>query len=262
MDHPLILAFGGSQVSPKYYSRQLNIPIEETNLFPEHVADKLGGFCINHALAGCCNSRLIRRTILESISQRELNPAQRIIVLLELNFVIRKEIWDSKHTPEDPAESQFRSVQIAHTVDWWTKSRGQEKVTMVDKITELFQEKSDKQQFLEKWQQGEMFFYSPYAENITLIQNLITLTALLKQLNIEYLIFRGNPVEKFEPEYVLDTFMNYINRDSHVLSLTEFSFNEWAVSNGLGVLEKEITSSGHPSYKAHAEFANFILSKL
>lgn len=261
MEFPLIMAYGASQLYTKGYAQALGVPNEEIKLFPELVAEHFNGFCINTARPGTGNSRFIRRATHDCLEQRKLNPTQRIIVLLELTFDLRKEIWNESIVPTDSVESNFQSIQLATDFNWRKKLLGNKKSTFMDKI-QIFQSKSTEEEFLLKWRQGELFFYSPYAENINLLQQLITLTALFREQNIEYIIYRGNPVEHFEDEYLLDFFADHLAQDSNILDLFNFSFTKWTLDNGFDMIENNNTYNGHPGLQAHREFANLLIKKL
>lgn len=255
MEFPLILAYGGSQLSTKWYSQNLKTPVEEIKLFPELVADHFDGFCINNAVPGSANSRYIRRATHDCLQQRKLNPTQRIIVLLELTFDLRREFWDESIIPTDPVESNFQSIQLTSDLNWREKLLDHKKSRFIDK----FQSKTG---WIRKWKEGQLFFYSPYAENINLLQQIITLTALFREQKIDYIIYRGNPVEDFKKEYLLDFFVEYLSQDPCVIDLFNFSFTKWAVESGLGTVEGNNSYNNHPSLVAHSEFADLLIKKL
>lgn len=257
MEFPLILAYGGSQLNTGWYSQALGILKEEIKLFPELVSDYFNGFCINNSIPGTANSRFIRKATHDCLEQRKLNPKQRIIVLIELTFDLRKEIWNESVTPDDSTESNFQSIQLATELDWRETLLGNKKSWFADKM-----QVSPEEKFLLKWKQGELFFYSPYAENINLLQQLITLTALFREQKIDYIIYRGNPVEQFQEEYLLDFFAEYLERDPCILDLFNFSFTKWTLDNGLGTVENSNDCHNHPSLDAHREFANLLIKKL
>lgn len=262
MTFPLIIANGGSQVCPSGYALRLDLPIDEVKLFPEVVAENLGGHCINVAVAGSCNDRIIRRMIVECLNQRALNPTQPIIALIEITFLLRKEIWREDYPTSDPSESNFHSVQLARLENWWELSRGKNTINGGD-IIFLGNLNSAEQKYLKLWQQGEMFFYSPYAENIRLLSSLVALTGLFKHNNIDYLIFRGNPVEKFEPEYVMDFLQKQLEQDPGILDLTNFSFTQWTLDRDFVPLDSlDLPTCGHPSLDAHRAFGNYLSTLL
>jgi len=196
----------------------------------------------------------------ECIQQLKNNPKQRTIVLVEITFDLRKELWISSHNaPIAAADSNFYSVQLAKTADWWQ----QRFKKSFDKLDDIDQLNSLDKKYLKKWQQAEQYFYSPYAENINLIMDLINFTSFMKLHNIEYLIFRGNPAEPLEDEHVLDTFGNQLADDNNIFDLFNFSFTKWCVDNNYQPIDfVDQPYIGHPSLEAHNAFGLFLTEKL
>jgi len=259
LDFPLIIANGASQISKQYYSDLLNMPKDDICLYPDVVAQKLNGFCLNVAVPGSSNRRLVRRTLYECIKQLNTNPGQPIIVLLELTFDIRDEIWHAGQST-DPGESDFQSLQLARTQSWWqnrTTKLGTDDRAVLPGLNSV------EQKYLQKWQEGSCYFYSPWARNINLYTDIIMLTGFLKQHGIQYAIYRGNPCLPLDPEHLLDSFKAVLHQDSGVFDLFDFSFTGWCVDRGHVPLDyQDQPHLGHPSLLAHEEFGIFLTNHL
>ena len=265
LNFPLIIASGDSQMSPTWYSETLGIHKNSVQLCSNILSNDLGGYCINLGVGGSSNRRILRSVLHACIEQLQQNPNQKTIVVIGLSFDLRKEIWVERGTNSTGIDENFLSVQLAQNVNWWNVSRLQKKIDPADKIatnvTSLFS--STEKKYLEKWQHGEMFFYSPYAENTNLLMDLIMLTSFFRENNIDYLIFRGQPIEQFDSAYLMDFFKNQINRDSGILDLFNFSFNKWSLSHGYQPVDLlDRPEIGHPSLEAHFKFGKFLTQKL
>jgi hypothetical protein len=177
---------------------------------------------------------------------------------------MRKEIWLERDEESLASEANFKSVQLARNTNWWNISRNQSRVAKEDRAilvdTTLT---STEEKYLEKWQQGEMFFYSSYAENINLLTDITMLTGFFQQHNIDYLIYRSSPVEQFEPAHLLDFFKQHLSKDPGIIDLYNFSFTGWAIDQGYQPLDShDRPEMGHPNLEAHANFGNMLIQKL
>jgi len=262
---PLIIANGTSQLSHKWYSDALNVSEDDIKLCSDQVAEELGGFCASRTLIGSSNRRIIRSTLYACIEQKKLNPEQKTIVILELALDLRKEIWLDRETTLDASEGNFKSVQLARDTAWWSLSRNRARINNNDLIPGIMGEKLDstEQRYLNKWQQGEMFFYSPYAETINTLADLIMLTSFLKLNNIDYLIYRANPVEQFTTSHLLDSFRNQIDNDPGIIDIFNFSFTGWCIEQKYRPVDFiDRPELGHPSLEAHQAFGKLLTQKL
>jgi len=265
LDFPIIIGNGASQVSIDYYADTLNKKRTDIKLFPEIVAESLNGYCFNVAVPGICNREILRRTLYECIKQSENNPGQPIIVLIELTFDLRKEVWiqSLEKKGKNDYDSDFISLQIAQSLAWW-KTRFNRNI--LDPVTNFIGNKkltSMDKKYINQWQKTEQYFYSPYAENINLYMDLINFTGYMKSNNIKYLIFRGNPVESFEEDHLLDTFSSVLSTDPGVFDLQRFSFTQWCIDKNYKPIDyQDRPEIGHPSLDAHQEFGLFLASKL
>ena len=261
---PVIISNGASQMSHKWYSNALKIPESDIKLCSDELARATRGFCSTHSKIGSSNRRIIRSTLYACMEQKKLNPDQKIIVVLELSFDLRKELWVERETLPDGAEGNFRSVQLAHNTDWWTKSRNQPRIDKEDLISiEGETLNSIERRHLTRWQQGEMFFYSPYAETINTLADLIMLAGFMKQHGIDYLIYRSCPIEKFTSAHLLDTFRDSVDTDPGMLDLFNFSFTGWCIEQGYTPIDSlDRPELGHPSLEAHQAFGKLLTQKL
>lgn len=265
LNFPIVISSGGSQLSRDWYAKFLSLPVDSVKLFPEVVAEQLHGYSHNVAAPGRSNRMILRKALYECIKQLENNPGQRTIVLVELTFDLRKDVWFESLENNDYSESNFVSIQLAMTEDWWSKRiqrKPQDGVNICDQLKKDKLNSMDKK-YLTMWQKAEQYFYSPYAENINLIMDLINFTGFMKANNIEYLIFRGPPVEPFQEEHLLNTFDKFISTDSNVLDLKNFGFNQWCIDNNYPPLDwLDRPEIGHPSIEAHKAFGLFLTEKL
>lgn len=257
---PLIILVGGSQQSNQWYSDYLKTPLDEIHLVADVVNRHFNGHLINLAKSGSSNKRHIRRSILECLIQRKLNPKQRIILLLEITFDLRQEIWiDENSIIKDDFESNFYQIQIAHNDSWW-KDRGN---NLSDVPNEIVNHVENHAKYFKKWLESHRYFYSPYAELIYLYQDILGLTYILKKEQIEYVIFRGNPIEKFETTIITQILKENLDNDPNVLNLETFSFTQWCLEHPFLPVENNLLknklSVGHPSLEAHRAFANQII---
>lgn len=249
---PLIIVLGGSQQSNIWYQNFLKT--KKVCLLSDVVANHFNGFCINLSWPGASNRRHIRRSMIECITQRELNPNQRIILILELSFALRKELWVDDYQNKDMDEANFFQIQIANDNEWW-KDRGDKK-SFNDHL------KMHKKYF-DRWLSSQRYFYSSYGELINLYQDILSLIAFLKLQKIDYIIFQGNPVESFEPTFIKDIFKKQLDQYKNVLDLEKFSFTEWCISQNFVPIDSlDRPFIGHPSPQAHEAFAKQIIIPL
>jgi hypothetical protein len=253
---PLIISAGGSQQSKQWYSTEMSEPADQIKLTADVVTEHLAGYLIDLSLSGASNKRHVRRAIVECINQRLQNPTQRIILLLELTFDLRKELWIDEYQSDNDFEANFFQTQLATDINWW-KDRGNN----ISDARCARNWASTNKKYLDNWISSQRFFYSPYAENINLYQEIFLLTCFLQKYKIDYIIYRGNPVEDLEPTPLIDFFKQELNKDPGVLNIEKFSFTRWCLDNNFKPIEKDLEylEVGHPPVEGHRMFAESIL---
>lgn len=256
MDFPLVISVGGSQQSKKWYSENLQVSIEGIKLCGDLVADHFHGHHMNLALPGASNRRHIRRTMLECMKELQLNPSQQKIVIFELSFLLRKEVWIDQYVNTDNLDGNFLQIQLASDLNWWQKRTNTKDARCIDgKELDGCTKKS-----LHDWIKTQRTLYSPYAETVNLYQDLIMFSHFLKYHAIKYVIFNGNPCEHLESTSMLNILHNYLINDKNILDLLVFSLTKWCVDNQFLPLDNpSCPTLGHPSIDAHAAFAHQLL---
>ncbi len=245
---PLIYCNGDSYSDENYHSSL----IEQT--YAHVVGRHFNGFVINRAISGSCNRRIVRTSCHDLIHQRQLNPGQQIIALLGLSFELRSEIWMEEHINLIPEESNFVTHVFARTLSW------KDKLLKTGKLEEkVFISNQIDNKFLDKYSHGRAYFYSPYAERINLLCDLVMFQALMKTLDIKFLIFQSPVAEKLENEYLVDFFKQQLNPNSFI-DLESFGFASWCATKKFKPLDlQECPEIAHYSADAHAAFAEQIL---
>jgi len=245
---PLIYCNGDS------YSASNTYPEMKNNTYADFVAKKLNGFVINNAISGSCNRRIIRSSVSNLLEQRKLNPTQHIIALIGLSFELRSEIWnDELETPTAPEESNFCSTQFSPLVDWRER-------LLSGLSLKTFNNNNLNDKFFKKYSEARAFFFSPYAERINLLLDLIMLRALLESLDIKFLIFQSPKAEKLESDYLLDQFKQQIANDQRIFDLETFAFCDWSFDNNFVPFDQLDTPRiGHYKPDAHQAFAERVL---
>ena len=248
LDFPLIYCNGDSYNDEKYHLSLIG------KTYANIVAEYCNGFVINSAISGSCNRRIVRTTIHDMILQRQLNPDQKIIALIGLTFELRSEIWiDDINENKRPEESNLRTHIFSSQLNW--------RENLLKGIDIKFPNPHEQHnKFLEKFSQGRAFFFSPYAERINLLCDLIMLRALFDSLNIHFIIFQSPVAEKLQSDYLLDFFKKQIAEDSRFLDLENFGFCDWCIDQGFVPLDfLDRPKIGHPGPEAHIAFAEKIL---
>jgi hypothetical protein len=240
-NHPLIYCNGDSYSDENYH-------ISLTGKTYAHVVgEHLNGFVINNAIKGSCNRRIIRTSVHDLIQQRQHNPTQQIIALIGLTFELRSELWIEKATPTSAQESNFQTHTFADKNNWRDLLLAGEKIF------------NKENKFLDKYNQGRAYYYSPYAERANLLCDCVMFQALMKDLNIEFLMFQSPQAEKLEKEYLVDFFKSQMVVD-HFIDFESFGFVDWCHQQGFVPLDyQDRPIIGHPTAEAHRAFAEQIL---
>ena len=252
-DFPLIYCNGDSYSNPLFH------PALDKKTFAEYVGNALNGFVLNQSINGSCNRRIVRTSLYDMIEQRRVNPNQKIILLLNLTFEIRSDLWVDDIKVEREQESHFVGHQFAKIDTWKEKLL---KGKPIYGIATGAKRESDmlSSRFLPKLNHGKAFFYSPYAERINLYADLIMFTAFCDQHNINYLIFQSPRAEKLQEEHLLDTFKSKVNNNAKVFDLENFGFLDWAYNQKYKPLDKlDLPQIGHYNKDAHKAFAEQVL---
>ena len=252
MDFPLIYCNGDSYSDENYH------PSLVGKTYAHAVAQAVGGFTINNAMIGSCNRRIIRTTVHDVIQQRQLNPDQKIIVLIGLSFELRSELWiDEIQNNKRPVESNLRTHAFSRQISWRDNLLNDRDIA-TDNPYKL------NEKFFKKFSEGRAFFYSPYHERINLLTDLIMIRALFDQLNVGFLIFQSPMAEKLESDYLLDFFKNQIANDNRIMDLETFGFTDWCCKQNFTPLDMPDTPSiAHYEPDAHWAFAEqFLIPQL
>jgi hypothetical protein len=255
MDFPLIYCNGDS------YSDEFYHPSMQSQTFGYHLGKHLSGFVISKSIQGSCNRRIIRTSMHDLLNQRQCNPNQNIIAVINLSFEIRDEIWVDFRNPSQthPEESHFVPHQFSKRLFWGEDLINSGLIDWHNKKITLDQADI----FLQRWSEGRAFFYNSYAERTNLLLDLIGFCHTLEKNEIKYLIFQGPLAEKLESEYLIDFFKKQLNCKK-ILDLESFSFCSWCQQHGFVPLDpNEQPGIGHYGPDAHKSFsADFLLPKL
>lgn len=242
VDHPLIYCNGDSYSDENYHASLYN------NTYAQVVGRHYNGFVINNAIKGSCNRRIIRTSVYDLIQQREANPHQTIIALISLSFELRGEIWNDDIHSSTERESNFLPHVFADFADWKDK---------LLKGLPIHDRKYN--EFLDKYTQGRAYLYSPYAERINLMCDLIMFQALMKNINIKFLMFQGPLAERLEQEHVLDFFKHRLD-PNNFFDFETFGFVNWCSENNFIPLDMhDRPTIAHYGPDAHKAFAERIL---
>lgn len=245
---PLIYCNGDSYSDENYH---LSL---KGKTYAHIVGKKFNGYVINKALSGSCNRRIIRTTVSDMLIERKVNPFQKIIVLIGLSFELRSELWVNdpikKYPPE---ESNFRTHVFSNQILWRENLLDNRDIN-----TPNFNQLDKK--FYKKYSEGRAFFYSPYAERINLLCDIIMLRKFLESLDIGFLIFQSPVSERLESDFLLDQFKKEIVDDRRIFDFEEFGFCDWAARKKFVPLDfLDNPTIGHYKPDAHKAFAEEIL---
>lgn len=236
-EHPLIYCNGDSYSNENYHPDLLG------KTYAHVVGQHLNGFVINAAINGSCNRRIIRTSCHDIIQQRALNPDQEIIALISLSFELRSELWNEEKTYNQPEESNFETHKFTVRNNWRDLLLSSKEISKTGN------------EFLDSYNKGRAYYYSPYAERINLMCDLVMFQSLMKQLDVEFLIFQGPMAETLEKEYLLDFFKHQLSQENF-LDFEKFGFTVWCHQQGFEPLDfKDRPEIGHYSADAHRAFA-------
>jgi hypothetical protein len=247
LDFPLIYCNGDSYSDENYH------PSLKSNTYVNVVAKECDGYVINSALSGSSNRRIIRTTVYDIIEHRKLHPYQKTIVLIGLSFELRGELWAENIQTKSPKESQFVTHQFSSQLTW--------RENLINNINiEPSNLHNFDDTFYKKYSEGRAYFYSPYAERINLLCDLIMLKNFLENLKIDFLIFQSPKAEPLESDHLLDFFKNEIKNDRRFFDFENFGFVDWAYKKGFCPLDYHHRPEiAHYGADAHFGFATEIL---
>lgn len=244
---PLIYCNGDS------YSDENYKDFSKDNIYANFVGKYCNGFVLNRAISGSCNRRIIRSTVHDMILQRQLNPTQQIIALINLSFELKTELWADEIPPHSPEESHFKSHQFSGQLTW------REDLLKGISIRTQNTYNLDKK-FFDFYSKGRAFFYSPYAERINLLTDLVMFRSLMDSLNVNFLVFQGPKADKLQSDYLLDFFKQQLTGDDRFFDFEEFGFCDWCYENNFTPMDSiKRPYIGHYGPDAHQAFAEQVL---
>lgn len=251
MDFPLIYCNGCSYSSKDYHPSLIG------RTYVDFVAEHYHGFAMNKARRGSSNYRIIRTTVHDMIQQRQLNPHQKIIALIQFTNTIRSEIWVDDKSFKLEEESNFVQVQFAHTERWREKFLQRQELSSTNWPVDKH---NLSKKYWNKLTEGLAYFHNSYAEHINLLCDLIMLQTLLESLNIDFIFFSGPQEQKFESDYLLEFFRNEIQQDKRYIDFESFGFCNWCAEQNYIPLDSELNPlTGHYGPDAHEAFAKQII---
>jgi hypothetical protein len=244
---PLVYCNGDSYCDQNYHESLVG------NTFAEHVAKAINGYAINRAIKSSCNRRIIRTTVHDLVHQRQLNPTVKIVALISLSYEIRQEIWIEDRPDQLPAqETNLRTHKFSIQPNWRDN-------LLSGKNIQSNNTYNCYPKYFDMYSEGRAYFYSPYAERANLLCDLVMLKALMKSLNIDYLVFQGPRAETLEPEYLIDFFKQQLN-DPGFFDLEEFGFVDWCYEHKFTPLDyHDQPTIAHYGADAHRAFAEQVL---
>jgi hypothetical protein len=248
IDFPLIYCNGDS------YSDETYHPALTGKTYADWVAKTCNGFVINKAISGSCNRRIIRTSVHDLLHQRQLNPTQKIIALIGLSFELRSEIWnDNVKNVNRPEESNFVKHQFSKQTDW------RENLLQGNDIEPQNHSKLD-DRFFRMWSEARAYFYSPYAERINLLTDLIMFRSLLTEINVQFIIFQSPKAEPLQSDYLLDFLKSQIVDDARFIDFEQFGFCNWCYEQKFIPFDyKDRPTIAHYGPDAHCAFAEQLL---
>jgi hypothetical protein len=191
------------------------------------------------------------------IQQRQLNPQQKIIALIQFTTPVRSEIWVDGLTPELEEESNFVQVHFANRPDWKERFLKGESTAS---IPELVNDYNISKKYWNKLTDGLAYFHNNYAERINLLCDLIMLRTLLESLNIDFIFFSGPQEQQSDSDYLLEFFHNEIQQDKRYIDFESFGFCDWSAKQNYIPLDAEPNPYiGHYGPDAHEAFAKQII---
>jgi len=245
--HPLIYCNGDSYSDKNYH------PTLKNQTYAHVVGKHLTGFVINNAIQGTCNRRIIRTSVHDLVNERKLNPDQKIIALIGLTFELRAELWNNDRIPDISSESNFQTHVFTHLDNW------REMLLDGKDIGLKRNQPGPDQKFFEKYSQGRAYYYSPYAERINLLCDLLMFQSLMQKLDIQFLVFQAPVAEKLESEYLLDFFKSNLDVNNF-FDFETFGFVNWCYQQGFEPLDgQDRPEIGHYGPDGHRAFAERIL---
>jgi hypothetical protein len=251
MDFPLVYCNGDSYSNEHYH------PSLVGKTYANFVADCCHGFTINKAQNGSSNHRIIRTTVHDMLHQRQLNPHQKIIALIQLTTTIRSEVWVDDITNKIEEESNFVQVQFANNPDWKERFLKGEGASPINWPIDKF---NLSKKYWNKLSEGLAYFHNGYAEHINLQCDLIMLRALLESLNIDFVFFSGPQEQQFESDYLLDFFRNELQKDKRYIDFESFGFCQWSAKQNYIPIDPDPNPYiGHYGPDAHEAFAKQII---
>jgi hypothetical protein len=187
------------------------------------------------------------------IHQRDLNPQQKIIALIGLGFELRSELWADHIKVYNSEESNFVTHTFSEQINW------RENLLSDKNIDSLNQTKFE-EKFFKEYSRGRAYFFSPYAERINLLTDLIMLKSTLDSLGVDFLIFQSPKAEKLENDYLLDFFKVQISSDARFFDFENFGFCDWCLGQKFIPLDYlDRPEIGHYGPDAHKAFAEQVL---
>ena len=235
----------GDSYSDENYSESL-----KGKTYANFISDHYSGFALNKSISGSCNRRIVRTTVHDILAHRQLNPTQPTVALIGLSYDLRSELWiDDLDNDRSPEETNFRTHAFSSLLHW--RENLLKGLSMETRNPYNLNKK-----FYESFSKGRAYFYSPYAERINLLCDIIMLRSLLESLSVNFLIFSARTSEKLESDYLLDFFIKQLKDDPRIIDFENFGFVEWCIDQ-----EKfnPIDDTYHYGPDAHQAFANEIL---
>ena len=248
MDFPLIYCNGDSYSAENYHG------ILHGKTYANIVGSHCNAFVVNRSVSGSCNRRIVRSSLHDLVLQRQLNPNQKIIALIGLSFELRTELWvDELNISGVPSESNFVNHHFTKQISWRQN-------LLAGRSIETENHYKLETVFLDKFSQGRAFFYSPYAERINLLTDLVMLKSTLDLMKVDFLIFQSPKAEQLQSEYLVDFLKQQLTMDDRFFDLEQFGFCDWCHESGFQPLDfLDRPRIGHYGPDAHRAFAEQIL---
>lgn len=204
-----------------------NMKLDREHRYPWLVGNHFGWKVHDKAVAGNCNSKIIRCTMRDCV--RLLERKEKIQALVQLTF---KERWEYAGNPDGLKKWQY---------------------SFCEDLFEVIKPGDEANWPLEIKNYAKQVFLSqkPNALYSQLFSNLLGLVSFFKHNRIHYKIFAGpRAINDDHAHFTKDLFYKYLSQDSNILDLTTF--------NMLDLTGRQ----DHPDTDGMTKIANYFINQL
>jgi hypothetical protein len=228
---------------------------QDHKVYGNFVAEHFDAKFINSGVPGSCNRRIIRTSLRDLLSLKDIDQCY---ALIGLSFIGRTELWQPTKLP-DATDGHFHPIKVNHHLLDWSNGLIN---TVVPNISDYAE--TEVRDYYKNW----LIHFNPESVVTDLLTDLLMFTGWARNNQVRYVIFSNVDVLPSSDKIgytspFISSLVAELQQDKNVIDPWTFSFGTHALSQGFVPKDhNKYGVHGHPGYAAHQMFGQYLINHI